>query len=168
VIFWHRFYDPETGRYISADPIGIYGGINLYAYIQNDPINAVDPYGLLSQTPSFPMPGSDPHPFPPEWPPLSPENPPGNGPELPKPPGKDDFYGLFSTCPDGKCRKFDHYGFANCMRGEQVIAACGMCVGMTVSGVGSGVGIAICSSCAALTLDCKLKNSKCVPCCYEE
>jgi len=43
---WHRFYDPETGRYISADPIGLAGGINLYAYVCNDPVNFVDPWGL--------------------------------------------------------------------------------------------------------------------------
>ena len=43
---WHRFYDPDTGRYISADPIGLQGGINLYAYVRNDPVNWVDPWGL--------------------------------------------------------------------------------------------------------------------------
>ena len=43
---WHRFYDPATGRYISADPIGLDGGINLYAYVGGDPVNAVDPKGL--------------------------------------------------------------------------------------------------------------------------
>jgi uncharacterized protein RhaS with RHS repeats len=46
VISWHRFYDPETGRYISADPIGLAGGINLYAYANQNPINYVDPEGL--------------------------------------------------------------------------------------------------------------------------
>ena len=43
---WNRFYDPETGRYISADPIGLAGGMNLYAYVQGDPVNLVDPMGL--------------------------------------------------------------------------------------------------------------------------
>lgn len=49
---WHRYYDPSTGRYLTPDPIGIvpYGperGINhLYSYVQNDPVNFVDPEGL--------------------------------------------------------------------------------------------------------------------------
>ncbi len=45
---WHRYYDPSVGRYISADPIGLDGGINLYAYVENDPVNWVDPWGLES------------------------------------------------------------------------------------------------------------------------
>ena len=46
---WHRFYDPTTGRYISADPIGFFGGdFNLYAYVNNDPVNGVDPEGLAT------------------------------------------------------------------------------------------------------------------------
>ncbi|MCP3928381.1 MAG: RHS repeat-associated core domain-containing protein [Bacteroidetes bacterium] len=44
---WHRFYDPTTGRYISADPIGFRGGdLNLYSYVGQDPINWFDPDGL--------------------------------------------------------------------------------------------------------------------------
>ena len=43
---WHRFYDPETGRYISADPIGLAGGMNLYAYVGGDPVTFIDPLGL--------------------------------------------------------------------------------------------------------------------------
>jgi RHS repeat-associated protein len=44
-----RYYDPEVGRFITEDPIGFAGGdVNLYAYVQNNPINYTDPYGLLS------------------------------------------------------------------------------------------------------------------------
>ena len=43
-----RFYDPELGRFITQDPIGYLGGVNLYAYVGNDPINRVDALGLLN------------------------------------------------------------------------------------------------------------------------
>ncbi len=43
---WYRYYDPETGGYISTDPIGLRGGMNLYAYVENDPVNWIDPWGL--------------------------------------------------------------------------------------------------------------------------
>ena len=32
-----RFYDPQLGRFISEDPIGLTGGINAYAYVGNNP-----------------------------------------------------------------------------------------------------------------------------------
>jgi len=42
-----RYYDPGVGRFISEDPIGFGGGdVNLSAYVQNNPINRVDPFGL--------------------------------------------------------------------------------------------------------------------------
>ncbi len=44
--FRARWYDPETGRWLSNDPIGISGGLNLYAFCGNDPVNFVDPIGL--------------------------------------------------------------------------------------------------------------------------
>ncbi len=43
----HRWYDPETGRYLSPDPLGPHGGSNPYAYAGNDPLTRIDPSGLL-------------------------------------------------------------------------------------------------------------------------
>ena len=43
---WNRYYNPKTGRYITADPIGLAGGMNLYAYVGGNPVNAVDVEGL--------------------------------------------------------------------------------------------------------------------------
>ena len=37
VNFRARWYDPATGRWISKDPIGLSGGLNLYAFCENDP-----------------------------------------------------------------------------------------------------------------------------------
>ena len=41
----HRYYDPELGRYITPDPIGVSGGINLYAF-PNNPFKEIDFLGL--------------------------------------------------------------------------------------------------------------------------
>jgi RHS repeat-associated protein len=41
-----RWYEPKTGRFLSEDPLGLEGGINVYAYGANDPINRSDPTGL--------------------------------------------------------------------------------------------------------------------------
>lgn len=41
-----RWYDPQVGRFISEDPARFRGGLNWYAYVDNDPVNFRDPTGL--------------------------------------------------------------------------------------------------------------------------
>ncbi|GAB4227834.1 MAG: hypothetical protein Tsb0021_04920 [Chlamydiales bacterium] len=46
--FGRRDYDPATGRWITADPLGYQDGANLYTYVHNNPLTHIDPDGLLS------------------------------------------------------------------------------------------------------------------------
>lgn len=52
---YYRDYDPSIGRYIQADPVGLDGGLNFYAYALGNPVMFIDPLGLW-------VPGRDPLP----------------------------------------------------------------------------------------------------------
>jgi len=45
--FRNRLYDQATGRWTQEDPVGVGGGLNLYAYAGNNPVAYTDPFGLL-------------------------------------------------------------------------------------------------------------------------
>jgi RHS repeat-associated protein len=50
----NRWYDPKTGRFLTQDPIGLAGGVNLYSYAGNDPASFGDPFGLTCIPPDSP------------------------------------------------------------------------------------------------------------------
>ncbi|MFH1157906.1 MAG: RHS repeat-associated core domain-containing protein [Pseudomonadota bacterium] len=50
---WNRYYNPAIGRYISSDPIGVWGGLNIFGYVGGNPINYIDPLGLKWTTADF-------------------------------------------------------------------------------------------------------------------
>jgi RHS repeat-associated protein len=52
-----RYYHPSRGRFISEDPAGFAGGINLYAYVGNSPVSFRDPFGYGSSGEPPPPPG---------------------------------------------------------------------------------------------------------------
>ncbi len=51
--YGYRFYKPDVGRWLSRDPIGERGGLNLYGFVYNKPIDTIDILGMLG-TDSFP------------------------------------------------------------------------------------------------------------------
>ncbi|MFC5491371.1 RHS repeat-associated core domain-containing protein, partial [Dokdonella soli] len=73
---YQRDYESITGRYVESDPTGLAGGINTYAYVDDSPLNGIDPDGLAASFPScsggchspppvpFPTPGPKPGPAP--------------------------------------------------------------------------------------------------------
>ena len=51
----YRAYDPQLGRWLNEDPIGLAGGINLVVFAGNDPVNQSDPLGLWCVTHNYGM-----------------------------------------------------------------------------------------------------------------
>lgn len=51
-LYFHRarYYDPMDGKFVSKDPIGFEGGLNLYQYTSSNPLNYIDPFGLDKMT----------------------------------------------------------------------------------------------------------------------
>jgi len=45
------WYDPATGRFLTQDPIGLAGGVNLYSYAGGNPVSFSDPFGLCEPKP---------------------------------------------------------------------------------------------------------------------
>jgi RHS repeat-associated protein len=43
---YFRDYDPNIGRHVQSDPIGLVASLNTYAYVLNNPLSYVDPFGL--------------------------------------------------------------------------------------------------------------------------
>ncbi|MDD4406250.1 MAG: RHS repeat-associated core domain-containing protein [Parabacteroides sp.] len=48
VYYGYRYYSPALGRWLSRDPIEERGGLNLYGFVNNDPVNKWDKLGLIS------------------------------------------------------------------------------------------------------------------------
>lgn len=59
-----RYYHPQLQRFLSEDPLGVEGGLNLYAYAGNNPVSQVDPLGLKPEPPYGGGPGGGPNPGP--------------------------------------------------------------------------------------------------------
>jgi len=82
-----RWYDFATGKFVSEDPIGYKGGINLFEYVNNSSINRTDPSG--QQTAGDYFPGGNIVP-PGYYPPGAPQPPP-----QPDPPSNSAWYGNY-------------------------------------------------------------------------
>jgi RHS repeat-associated protein len=44
-----RTYDPLRGKFMQEDPLGVAGGLSSYGFVNGDPVNYADPFGLLAE-----------------------------------------------------------------------------------------------------------------------
>jgi RHS repeat-associated protein len=77
VYYLYRFYEPTLQRWLNRDPIQDLGGLNLYEFVGNDPVYAIDVFGLAYGNPVEPP--FFPRPYPPRLP-SRPRPPPDKGP----------------------------------------------------------------------------------------
>ena len=64
---YKRDYDPQVGRYVESDPIGLAGGINTYSYARSNPIAFIDSDGQQAWVPAIPRPFFPPSTAPRPW-----------------------------------------------------------------------------------------------------
>ncbi len=146
-----RYYNPNYQRFISEDPIGLEGGINLYAYVGDDPIDFADPLGLGKKPRPRPRPGKPPRPPCPPGPPKPPTPPPQQPPtppppKPPQPPKPRDCQNGLSNC----AREAGKVLLA-CVAGAQ-IAAGSVLAGCLLDCAFSGPGFPACAAgCLALS-----------------
>ena len=53
IYFGARYYNPQIGRWITKDPMGMIDGPNMYNYVRSNPVNFIDEWGNLSLTPTW-------------------------------------------------------------------------------------------------------------------
>ncbi|MEW6296038.1 MAG: RHS repeat-associated core domain-containing protein [Candidatus Diapherotrites archaeon] len=105
--YGYRFYVPALGRWLTRDPLGEAGGINLYGFTGNNPINSIDPWGLTFDGPGWDIP--EPRRFPGFNDPYLCRYPPGPG-SNPEPPSPHRL-----PCPKPDRKKCNPYPYLACL-----------------------------------------------------
>ena len=125
---YHRSYDARTGRYTQADPIGLEGGWNRFAYVEGNPLGLVDPEGLQS----------DRRPNRPNWPDfMQPTQPNRNCATA------ECAAGLPPTTPDNRTQKEMDYGQCKLVCQTSLLAPVAICNAIAGGGLAGAVAGAV-------------------------